>query len=163
MNALLRQRGVATIELALILGLVLMLMSCTLLFGTAFWYLNAEQKTVHNMARYLASVTQAEIANQIAATTAVNTAREMGDEALDRAKVSTSIARAPAALSCQPNTVGICGFAMPAGYPAQTPATIRVVHGVRLDDISFFGDVSVFLGGTDALSMAVDMTVPYVP
>lgn len=61
------QRGVAAMELALILPLLLILLAVPLFFGRVFWHYTVAQKAAHDAARYFATVplTQMRNPNQV--------------------------------------------------------------------------------------------------
>ena len=58
-----REKGVAAIELALIMTFFIGLLPFVLLFGRAFLVYTALQKSVHDAARYMATLPLAQMAN----------------------------------------------------------------------------------------------------
>ncbi|MNL94795.1 TadE-like protein [compost metagenome] len=77
-----REKGVAAIELALIMTFFIGLLPFVLLFGRAFLVYTALQKSVHDAARYMATLPLAQMANGDAATQHGTFARQMVLEAM---------------------------------------------------------------------------------
>lgn len=59
-----RQTGVAAVELALVLPVLVVLLTSALLFGRIFWYYTVTQKAAHDAARYIASIPANEMRSQ---------------------------------------------------------------------------------------------------
>lgn len=72
-----RQRGVAAIELALILLFFTALLPVVLVFGRALFAYTALQKSAHDAARYLATLPQAQMMNTASAAEGIAFARTM--------------------------------------------------------------------------------------
>lgn len=77
-----RQRGVAAIELALILVFFMALLPFVLLFGRALLVYTALQKSTHDAARYLATMPLPQMANADAAEQGAVFARQMVRQAM---------------------------------------------------------------------------------
>jgi hypothetical protein len=72
-----RQRGVAAVELAMILLLSVAMVPLLLTLGSVFWYYNALQKGIHDANRYLASTPAAEASTPASQVGAVGVAQRM--------------------------------------------------------------------------------------
>lgn len=144
------QHGIAAIEFAAVLLLMMLLLPATLFFGRVFWQYNTLQKACRDAARYMASVPLVEMSNATAYAAAVATTQQMVTDALDAARVSSD--RNAVDVICRP----ACGLANAA------PATIELIIAIVVhDDIfgSFTGD---WLNGQNGISFTADIMVPYV-
>lgn len=146
------QHGIAAIEFAVILSLMLMLLPAALFFGRVFWQYNTLQKACRDALRYMASVPQVELSNATAYAAAVATTRQMVTDALDAAHVSRD--RNAVDVHCHP---AACGLANAA------PATIELAIAIVVHDDIFVNFTGGWMSGQDGISFVADITVPYVP
>jgi hypothetical protein len=72
-----RQLGVAAVEFAVLLPLLIVLMTAPLFIGRVLWHYTVAQKAAHDAARYLATVPEAELRTPGLAPAAVAVAREI--------------------------------------------------------------------------------------
>lgn len=144
-----RQRGIAAIELAVILPVVLIMLSVPLFFGRVFWHYTVAQKAAHDAARYLSGVSLAEmtapgrIGKVIAVAQAIATA-EMSD--LNPGPYAPGV-------TIQCDGVSCFGFA--------PPSTVRVVVQMPIYDDIFPAFTSELVGAYGWL-LTADVTMRYV-
>lgn len=114
-------RGVAAVELSIIMALFMFILPATFLFGRVFWQYNVLKNATDNAARYLARSTVADLgaSANIAAQMVTNAARESG--------MSTAPTDFGVAVDC--NGVLSCSFG--------TPTSITVKAGAQIDDPAF--------------------------
>lgn len=72
-----RQRGVAAVEFAIMLPLLLLLLAAPLSMGRILWHYTVAQKAAHDAARYLASVPDGEMRTPALAPFAAQVARDI--------------------------------------------------------------------------------------
>jgi len=72
-----RQLGVAAVEFAVLLPLLIVLITAPLFFGRVLWHYTVAQKAAHDGARYLATVSEAELRTAALAPAAVAVARDI--------------------------------------------------------------------------------------
>lgn len=143
------QRGVAAIELALILPVLLAFLAFPLLFGRVFWHYTVAQKAAHDAASYLSTVPLIEMKT----TTRIAAALDVA-QAIVAAEIAdlNSGGGAP--------TIGIqCD-----GFPCSTvsvPATVRVTVQMAMYDpiLDAFTWEAV---GDNGIALTADVTMPYV-
>lgn len=138
-------RGIATVEFALMLLPLVLLLAFPLLFGRIFYQYEIARKAAHDAARYMASVPQADIKSPVRAP-------------MEAAFAEAMAAAATAALDQPPTITVQC-----AGNPCigTLPTTVRVLIQLRLDDPVFkqlTGDVT----GDFGLLLDADVRMPYV-
>lgn len=114
-----RQRGVAAIELALIMLFFLALLPVVLLFGRALFAYTALQKGVHDAARYMATLPLAQMSDADAATESAAFARSMVVGAMRETWPKLQAARV--SLECV-----YADDAYPCGSYAAKPLQVRV-------------------------------------
>lgn len=94
------QRGVAAIELAIGMVMILLITAGIVEFGRAFWYYNALDKATRDAARYLSAVPVVEMTDSAPAAAAITTAKNMVVAAVNDANVSPNITTANVVVSC---------------------------------------------------------------
>lgn len=145
-----RQRGVATIELALISVMIFALLPFVFWFGRVFYEYNVMLKAGHQAARYVASLPAVEIGSLSASATAAATARQMVLDA--GAGAGIDLSAVGVGVDCEPD---ICGTA------GEVPATVRVRFSTTLTDDLFFSFTAPLLGDAVVMKFSVDITEPY--
>jgi Flp pilus assembly protein TadG len=144
MNGLARQRGIAAVELALILPFFLVLLMTPLFFGRVFWHYSVIERAAQDGARYLSRVPLNEIRNPA--------------RSLEVAAVAQAIAGAELAeLAPGPDAIGItadCDALPCMGF--LTPATVSVAVQLQVTDIFFVNLTS------EPLPLLVNVSMSYL-
>lgn len=143
------QRGIAAIELALILPVVLISLTIPLFLGRVFWHYTVAQKAAHDAARYLSGVSVIEMAtpariSKVVAVAQAIVAAEMSD--LNPGPYAPAVGIQCDGIPCD-------GFSI--------PATVRVIVRMPIYDTIFPAFTSEFIG-TDGLLLTADVTMRYV-
>lgn len=142
------QRGVAAIEFALLMPVLLVFLTLPIFFARVFWHYTIVQKAGQDAVRYLSTVPKSEMMSR-------NSAREAGE--LARQIIQRQLADvAPGLEFTEPNihcNTGDCGTLL-AG---RTPDTVRVQFSIALYDP--FNQVDL---GWYGLQINVDYTMDYV-
>lgn len=139
------QRGVAAIEMALILTVSMALFPFVLWFGRIFYEYNVMLKATDEASRYLASLSQMEVTTAATWLQASATATKM-----------ISTAAAGAGLSAVPDLIQIGCHPGACGTPNVPPTSFELTYSLSMIDDLFY-DTS-----NGAFTMNVDLTVPYV-
>lgn len=139
-----RQRGIAAVELALVMPVLFVLVMFPLYLGRVYWHYTAIQYAAQDAARYLSKVPVSEFQTpRIAAMTAVASAIA----AQDLAELAPGYSPYMIVLLCDGS---------PCSGGSSRPLKVNVIVGVSMEDI-FFG------GGTGMdLTLTADVTYPYV-
>lgn len=143
------QRGVAAVELAFILPVLVVLLAFPLYFGRVFWHYTAAQKAAQDAARYLSSVPLIDMKDPLRVGHAVAVARDIAEA--ETAELNPGPYR--------PSITVLCDGLSCAGF--STPTTVRVGVQLYMVDYFFYGITSVLFpdGG---LALTADVTVHYV-
>lgn len=150
LHAPLRQRGIAAVELAIILPILVALLAVPFYFGRVFWHYTVSEKAAHDAALYLSSVPLTEMKSQARIASVVNVAQQIYD--LEMAELNPG--------EYAPMPTFLCGAMSCAGITV--PDTVRVTVQMRVfDDFlsSFTTDYKDEEGG---IALTVDVTLPYV-
>lgn len=143
-----KQRGVAAVELALILPLLVGMLALTVFFSRVFWHYTAAQKAAHDTARYVASVPMTDMHwSRIAAT--VNVAQQILDEEL---------------AELNPGEAPVSAFVLCDGWNCDglsQPDTISVRVRMNMSD-PLFGPVVQAFTGEDSLLITAVVHMSYV-
>jgi Flp pilus assembly protein TadG len=140
-----RQRGIAAVELALVLPVFLILLTFPLYLGRVYWHYTIIQRAAQDAGRYLSSIPLSEMRNPARAPALVAVAYNIIDAEL--AEVAPGAYHYLPLVACDINTA--CG-----GFV--TPTTVSVSIGMQIDDI-FFSDVTSL-----TLPLTVMVTYPYL-
>lgn len=142
------QRGVAAVELALILPLLVGMLALTIFFARVFWHYTVAQKAAHDAARYVATVPQTEMhATRIAATMSI--AEQLLDEEL---------------ADLNPGDIPVSPFVLCDGWNCNgitTPTTISVRVQMQMTD-PMFGPMVQLFTGQDSLVITAIVHMPYI-
>lgn len=144
-----RQDGVAAVELALLLPILLVFLTIPIFYARAFWHYTVAQKAAQDATRYLATVPASEMMSKPLATAAGNLAIEIAKREMAELSPGSEILE-PLAFC---DTV-VCGFKA-AGT---VPTTVRIYIQFGMYD-QLFGSVDV---GWDGLPITADITMNYV-
>jgi len=136
-----RQRGIAAVELALVLPILLLLLAFPLYLGRVLWHYTVIERAAQDAARYLSTIPASEIKNTALAPAV--------------AAVASNIAAAEIAELAPGSVLPVvninCDSATCAGIT--TPSTVRVSIQVQVDDI--------FYSGVTGLSVPLTAYVSY--
>lgn len=147
-----KQKGVAAVELALLLPLLVALLAAPLLFGRVFLHHSMAQKAAHDAARFLAAAPQRDI------TWRRRDGAEVGAAALAREIARSGLAEA--------NT----GFAIPSINvfcdgeicdTASVPSRVQVIVKMDITD-EIFGGLTGDITGDWGVAVRADVTMAYV-
>lgn len=143
------QRGIAAIEFAVILPVLLGLMAFSLFFGRVCWHYSAAQKAAHDASRYLSSVPPVEWRTPARAANVVLVARAIAEQEvadLNPGPYAPVITVACDGLACD-------GFS--------TPTNITVGVRVAMFDERFYNLTNDTLGDTP-LALTATVVMRYV-
>ena len=143
------QRGIAAIEFAMILPVLLGLMAFSLFFGRVCWHYSAAQKAAHDASRFLSSVPPVEWRTPTRAANVVLVARAIAEQEvadLNPGPYAPVITVACDAITCD-------------GFSA--PATISVTVRVAMFDERFYNFTNEKLGETP-LALTATTSMRYV-
>ncbi|MCU6497850.1 pilus assembly protein [Rugamonas sp. A1-17] len=138
------QRGIAAIELALILPVLLILLTFPLYLGRLFWHYSVIERAAQDAVRYLATVPLSEIRSSSRGPALTAVARSIVDAEL-------------AELAPGPDVIGVtigCDAVQCLGFSA--PTTVNVAIQLKLTDI-FFSNVTSM-----TIPLTVNVTSPYL-
>jgi hypothetical protein len=141
------QRGVAAVELALILAFGLFLVPSVMVLGRIFWTYTALQKATHDAARYMASVSVVDITTLAQAQAAVAVAQGMVVQAAAAAHIRPAL---PAV------TVGVTCNGVPCGSTSIPPVLIQVIVARSMSDQLNDDSHRLFEGYIDFTAVAVE-------
>ena len=99
-NSQTSQKGSVTVEMALILIVMLMIMAGVFEFSRAFWYYNALDKSTRDAARFMSAVTSIDITNSNNTAAAVATAKSLALLTANGANVSPPLAASNIDIKC---------------------------------------------------------------
>ncbi|MYM97612.1 TadE/TadG family type IV pilus assembly protein [Duganella vulcania] len=139
-----RQRGIAAIELALILPVLLILLVFPLFFGRLFWHYSVMERAAQDAAHYLSVIPLSEIRNSARAPALAAVAKSIVDAEL------AELAPGPDGIFV---TIG-CDTAQCVGFA--TPTNVNVIIQLRVTDI-FFSNVTLM-----TMPLMVNVSYPYV-
>lgn len=146
-----RQRGSAAVELALILPVFVLLLVFAFYFGRVYWHYSVAQRAAHDAARYLATVSQADMLTPVAGggdAAAVAVARDI-------VQAETQWLRPgpyPIEVYVDCDGYGCTGHTL--------PKKVRVALRMYMYD-DFFSSYTSGFGGTSGLEVLADVKIPY--
>ena len=119
------QKGSVTVEMALLLIVMVMIMAGIFEFSRTFWYYNALDKSTRDAARFMSAVTSIDIINSTNTAAAVATAKNLALTTANNANVSPALTASNIDIKCdaaactgtKPNnvTVTIVNFSVKIG------------------------------------------------
>lgn len=143
-----RQRGVAAVELALSMSVLMLVLVLPLFLGRILWHYTVAQKAAHDAARYLASASAEDMRNSTRAGYVTAMASSIANAELAELKPGQQA----------PNVTILCNGANCGGFTV--PATVTVIVQLQIDDI-FFPSVTDFYG-FGSVPFTVNVTFPFV-
>ncbi len=138
------QRGIAALELALLLPLLLVLLSFPLYFGRVLWHYTVMQRAAQDAARYLSTIPLSEMKNP---------GRASAVTAVAAAIVNAEIAELRPG-RYPPQLTVLCDGAICSGF--NPPATVTVNISLLMDDSLFPDSTGLYL------PLTADVSFPYV-
>lgn len=143
-----RQTGVAAVELALLLPILIAFLALGYFIASIFWHYTMAQKAAQDAARYLSTVPAAEMMTPASAQAAGNLAQEIIRREL--ADVSPDSAISTLETFCDTSNCG-------GKLPGTLPAIVRVHFSITMFDTSGFVDT-----GWYGLPITADYAMRYV-
>jgi hypothetical protein len=143
-----RERGVAAIELAALLPIMLILLTFPLFYARCFWHYTAAQKAAQDAARYLAAVPAAEMRSKNLAKAAAAVAIQIAQKEISEL--------APGAPFDPPQAV--CDGLSCGSSAGKVPTKVRVFINFGMVD-NIFGVVDT---GRYGFQVTADVTLRYV-
>lgn len=145
------ERGVAAVEAAVLLPILIFLLAAVLLVGRYFWYYTAAEKAAHDAARYLSSVSQREIKTP---------ASGGGGPAVMQIAYQIATQETGEIKSDYPPFINIeCKPQPCSGF--NVPSKVRVFIQVPITD-PFFSAFTTAFAGEEGFLLTTDVTMPYV-
>jgi Flp pilus assembly protein TadG len=138
-------RGVAAVEFAILLPLLVILLSMPLYLGRVMWHYTAAQKSAHDAAQYLASIPDADMRSPILAPPAAAVARDL---------ISAELADLNYG-DYPPLVTILCDGTVCGGYTVPTMVSVNVQ--MRVQD-PFFG----IAFGDDGFLISADSQMLYI-
>ncbi len=146
-----RQAGVAAVEMAFFMPMLIVLFAAPLFFGRVFLHYSMAQKAAHDAARFLATVPQRDITWQKDDST------EIGSAALARAIARAEVGEARTG-GAIPGIDVFCDGDTCLGEVVPTRVQVTVRMGIK--DVLFSGLTSGYTGDK-GLSLRADVTMVY--
>ncbi|HEU4776639.1 MAG TPA: TadE/TadG family type IV pilus assembly protein [Telluria sp.] len=143
------ERGVAAVEFAVILPVILIMLVLPLFLGRIMWHYTAAQKAAYDAVRYLSTVPRVEMKDPNKINSVVALAINIATS--ETAELNSGPYPAAVAIQCDG---GPC-----LGYTI--PATVTVIVQLYITDI-FFPSISVELIGQDSNVLSANVTYAYV-
>ncbi|WP_426178359.1 TadE/TadG family type IV pilus assembly protein [Massilia sp. TWR1-2-2] len=146
----LRQHGVAAVELAIIIPILMMLVAVPFFLGRVLWHYSVAEKAAHDAARYLSSVPVTEMKSQSRIAAVVDVARQIYE--LEVAELN------PGLFPATPTF--LCGGITCAGL--FVPDTVRVNVQMRVFADFITTETVYFTDEEGGFVLNADVTLPYV-
>lgn len=124
-----RQRGAAAVEFAVLLPVLVLVLTLFIFFARVFWHYTAAQKAAYDAARYLSSVSEQEMRDDVLAPAAAAIANEIAQ---------AEIAELSPGRGARPRVEIQCGGARCDGvWDAPLPRTVTVTVRMGMFDDLF--------------------------
>jgi len=146
------QRGIAAVELAFLLPVMLVMLTVPLLFGRIFWHYTVAQKAAHDVARYMSEIPLNDLKFRSGFAVAVAhdiAAAELADLAPGDTPISVTI------------TCSSSKFTDITCNGQFVPSRVRVQVQLTMED-TIFPDWTAEFVGKDGLLLTTDVSMPYV-
>lgn len=145
-----RQRGIAAVELAIILPILVALLAVPFYFGRVLWHYTVAEKAAHDAALYLSSVPVTEMKSQARIAEVVDVAHQIYD--LEVAELTPG--------PYPPTSTFLCGTFVCGGL--SIPDTVRVAVQMRVFDDIFDSFTTEYKDEEGGIVLTADVTLPYV-
>jgi Flp pilus assembly protein TadG len=144
-----QQEGVAAVEFAVILPLLVLVLAVPLFLTFVCWHYSVAQKAARDAARYLSSAPRAEM---LAITGGETEAAKFAKSIADLEMAELRPGPFPIYVEAQCNGLTCLGNAV--------PTTVRVAVRMQVVD-QFFPVVTEYLGTADGIWLTADVSMPY--
>lgn len=146
------QRGLAAVEFAVVLPVLMLVLATTLLFGRLFWHYTVAQKAAHDAVIMLANATSLEISTSRA------DGADVGIATFAKAVAAEEIAELNPGMVAPRVEVYCDGAACIGGA---LPIQVRVLVRMKVSDI-FLSGFTDLIGGNEGVWIRADVRMPYV-
>lgn len=143
-----RQRGVAAVEAAIVLPILIVFLTFPIFYARCYWHYTVAQKAAQDAARYLSSVPAQEMRSKKLAKEAAAIALEIAQREIAELAPGTSI----------DNPQVYCDGALCGTFPGQVPGRVNVLLNFGIVD-NIFGIVDT---GRYGIQVTADVTMRYV-
>lgn len=140
------ERGTAAVEFAILIHTIVILVAAGLFFGRAFWHYTVAEKAAHDAARFLASVSAAEM------LTSASTGGDAPVALLAKAIAQAEVKELRPGAKKFPGVEVQCDGATCWGF--EIPKNVTVIVTVPMFDDFFTGSSNKFTGGKQVLLKA---------
>jgi hypothetical protein len=144
-----KERGIAAVEFALILPIIVTLLAFSLFFGRVFWHYSIIQKAAYDAARYLSMVEPNDMKSPERVKYSLEVAKAI--VAAETAELNPMGYRPEPLIQC--NGDACDAFVM--------PNRVRVQVRMRIMD-TIFSEYTSDLAGDEGYAITADVTLPYV-
>lgn len=139
-------RGVAAVEFAILLPLLLILLAAPLYIGRVLWHYTVIQKAAHDAVLYLSTVPEAEIRTPVLNAAAKTLATDLANAEL----ADLPLGNYPPAITVECDGVACDGYSV--------PSRVRITIRMRVQDPFFGSD----LGGFDGILISSNAEMVYI-
>jgi hypothetical protein len=143
-----RQRGVAAVEAAIVLPILILFLTFPIFFARCYWHYTAAQKAAQDAARYLSTVPAQEMRSKKLAKAAAAIALEIAQKEIAELAPGTTI----------DDPQVYCDESLCGTFPGKLPGTVHVLLNFGVVD-NIFGVVDT---GRYGFQITADVTMPYV-
>jgi hypothetical protein len=139
-----RQRGIAAIELALMMPVLITMLVFPLYLGRLFWHYTVMQHAAHDAARYVSNAPASEMSNQLRAVEVA----QVGEAIIDKQLSELAPGELGVIRKVNCDAVGCVG--------GNRPVTVRVGIRITVQDIFFPGQT------WSEITLDADVSYPYI-
>lgn len=143
-----RQRGVAAIEAAIVLPILVLFLTFPIFYARCYWHYTVAQKAAQDAARYLSSVPAQEMRSKKLAKAAAALALQIAQREIAELAPGTSI----------DDPQVYCDTSLCGTFPGTLPSTVRVLLSFGIVDKIFV----VVDTGRYGIQITADVTMRYV-
>jgi Flp pilus assembly protein TadG len=146
------QRGVAAVEMAIVMVVMLLITAGMIEFGRTFWYFNALSKATRGAARVVSGVSTTDLADATKRAAALESAQNLAVSVANGAGVRPAISTGNVLITCDG---GSCGAASPGNVTVS-------ISGFNVSLGAWFPFVSLSNGSLGTVSLAPSTTMRYM-